>query len=256
MANPKLAVTSLAILLTAAGASRAGEPIEVTSLDLGSCWVGEQKLPEGFSIWNVASFGADLAVVLTPWGFGDAVHAAVTEGLAREFRSFAGGPARTAVYCFTTGHYFMTYVESPTKNLCVWSRFERDAAGINRLKLLSVYPEYEAPAAGRNCWGATRRSLVVALTATASVAETIRYLKMADRYRGMIANAEELGSSGVLVVTLSQAFDFREDEAKAALESDPALVPVVSIVEFNGRVAPAGEPAELFLTEYPGYAGR
>ena len=82
------------------------------------------------------------------------------------------------------------------------------------------------------------------------------WLTSSQRYGGMIASASQIGTSGIIIVKLTEKFDFREDEAKGTIDRDPALAGRVAYTEYDGQVAVVGEVVMIMETSYPGYSGR
>ena len=77
-------------------------------------------------------------------------------------------------------------------------------------------------------------------------------LRTSERYAGVFANLGPIGRT-IIVARLDDSYDFRENVAKALIESDKSLAAGLRAVQYDGRVAIVGEDQRLFTGNYPGF---
>ncbi len=136
--------------------------------------------------------------------------------------------------------------------LCVWSKMTRDRdSGSLVLSLLDVFPDYDFKPSGP-CYGATRKSLIVVISPDSDIDAITAYLRTDPRYAGMIAQLSPIGRT-IIILKLTEPYDFRENVVKAWIESDDLLAGDLRAVQYDGRVATVGENLRLFTGNYPGF---
>lgn len=244
---------TLAILVVALSMGqlcRAAQPLEVTSLDFGGCWTHQERFED--PLWKGASFSDRVAFTILASDFQRTLNEPITSELRSAFDTFKGSATETFFHCSAGGHFFWTSIQEGTVPLCVWSKMaiNRDS-GMIVLTVLGVFPDHEfSPSVP--CNGVTRRSLLVVLNQEKNVDWIMAYLRTDKRYTGSISNLSTLGRT-TLLLTLTAAYDFREDVVKALIESDELLAGYLGSVSYNGRVAIVGENQRLFTGNYPGF---
>jgi hypothetical protein len=91
-------LTSLAVVsIVAAQLCHAAEPLEVTSLDLGGCWVHQEPFPE--PLWKLASFSDQAAVTISASTFQQTLNPPISAELQSVFKSFQGSATETFFHC-------------------------------------------------------------------------------------------------------------------------------------------------------------
>jgi hypothetical protein len=142
-------------------------------------------------------------------------------------------------------------VHEGTVPLCVWSKMQRNDTGSLALNLVGVFPDYEFQP-NRPCSGVSRKSLLVDINSGSDIQSVMAYLRSSERYKGVISDLFSIGQT-IIVLRLTDLYDFRENVVKALLESDELLTDDLQAVEYNGLVYIVGEEQRLFAGDYPGF---
>jgi hypothetical protein len=243
-------LTSLAVgSILAAQPCHAAEPLEVTSLDLGGCWVHQEPFPE--PLWKLASFSDQAAITLSAGTLQQTLSPLISAELQTVFESFQGSATETFFHCSAGGHIFLTSVHEGTVPLCVWSKMQRNDTGSLTLNLIGVFPDYVFQP-NRPCSGVSRKSLLVDINPGSDIQAVMAYLRTSERYKGVISSLFSIGQT-IIVLRLTDAYDFRENVVKALIESDDVLANDLQAVEYNGLVYIVGEEQRLFAGDYPGF---
>src|SRR5262249_33461237 len=155
-------------------------------------------------------------------------------------------------HCSAAGHVFWTSIHEGTVPLCIWSKMQRNPdTGSLVLTVLDVLPDHEFRL-GSPCAGVTRKSLIIVINPDSDIEAVMQYFRTSERYAGVFTNLEPIGRT-IIVARLDDAYDFRENLAKALIESDKSLAPDLRAVQYNGRAFIVGEDQRLFTDSYPGF---
>lgn len=246
----RVSLTVLVILFFAMPTGRAAQPLEVTSLDLGGCWVNQERFED--ALWKVASFSDRVAVTVVASQFQQSLNTPISMELQKVFSNFQGSATETYFHCSAAGHFFWTGIHEGTVPLCVWSKmaYDRDSGSLG-LSLLGVYPDYDFRPSGP-CYGVSRRRLLVVLNQGSDITAVTAYFRTNKRYAGVVEDLSSIGQT-ILLLQLAPAYDFSENVAKTLIESDDQLAKDLRIVQYDGRVATSGEDLNLFNGNYPGF---
>ena len=246
----RLTLASLVLAPFIAGnVCRADQPLEVTSLDFGGCWIHYEPL---VSSWKIASFSDRAAFYMGSTELQQTLNPSISTELRGVFPSFPASATETYFQCSGGGHFFWTSIPDGTVPLCAWSKMQRNPdTGQLALTLQGLYPDHEYRA-GTACNGVSRKSLLVILNSGRDIQAVVSYLRDSKRYAGVLVGLSTIGSS-IIVTRLDDSYDFQENVVKALIESDKALADDVSLVDYDRRVSIVGEAYRVFAGTYSGY---
>ncbi len=228
---------------------RADQPLEVTSLDLGGCWIHYEPL---VSSWKIASFSDSAAFYMGATDLQQTLNPLISTELRGVFPSFPASATETYFQCSGGGHFFWTSIPGGTVPLCAWSKMQRNPdTGQLALTLQGLYPDHDYRA-GSPCQGESRKTLLIFINSGRDIEAVVGYLGTAKRYAGVLVGLRTIGSS-IIVATLDDSYDFQENVVKALIEADKALADDLSLVDYDGRVSIVGEAYRVFAGSYPGY---
>lgn len=247
----RLTLASLVLApFIAAQVCHAAEPLEVTSLDLGGCWVHQEPFFQ--PLWKLASFSDRVAVTISASEFQQTLNEPISAQLRPVFSSFDGSATETFFHCSAGGHLFWTSIHEGTVPLCVWSKMQRNPdTGFPVLTVLDVLPDHEFRP-DSPCAGVTRKSLIIVINQGSDIDAVMQYFRTSERYAGVFTNLQPIGRT-IIIARLEDAYDFRENVAKALIESDKSLAADLRAVQYDGRVSIVGEDQRLFTGNYPGF---